>query len=225
MDAVFASRLVSVGDLYDYDAIRHLDVATVVVARPRAAALVVGSSQDEGVLDRERCEIDQVRRRRGGGGVVLVAPEDLWIDWWIPAGDHRWRADSRASSRLVGQWWRDALSHRRLADLVVHEGGLEGVIDHRVVCFAGRGPGEVFAGGLKAVGVTQWRVREGVFLSSMVPSRSAREILDCLADVPEGLNIALEHHTTASLGLDASDVARVLAASGDWATGSLQPTL
>ncbi len=164
----------SVADLYDYDAIRRLDVATVILARPRVAALVVGSSQDEGVLNRDHCEIEHVRRRRGVGGGVLVAPEDLGIDWWIPAGDHRWRADSRASSRLVGQWWKEALRQRGLADLVVHEGGLEGSADHRVVCFAGRGPGELFVGGLKAVGVTQWRVREGVFLSSMVPSRSAR---------------------------------------------------
>ena len=35
-----------------------------------------------------------------------------------------------------------------------------------LVCFAGRGPGEVFAGGRKVVGLSQWRSREGALFSS-----------------------------------------------------------
>lgn len=225
MDAVPASRLVSVRDLYDYDEIRALPDATVIVVQPLAAALVLGSSQSEDVLDPSDCEVTRVRRRRGGGGIVLVAPDDLWVDWWIPVGDTRWRADSRESSQLVGEWWRDALSARLGGELEIHQGGLEGVVAHRVVCFAGRGPGEVFWSGLKVVGVTQWRVREGVFLSSIVPSRAARSILDCLVAPPEDLASSLAHHTTASLGLDVTDVSRVLAASGHWATSSIQPAL
>lgn len=225
MDAVLAPRLVSVLDLYDYDELRQLSEATAMVVRPATAALVLGSSQNIDVIERSRCEFTQVRRRRGGGGIVLVAPDDLWVDWWIPVSDDRWRADSRESSRLVGGWWREALSAKFSGDLEVHEGGLEGNAEHRVVCFAGRGPGEVFIHGLKVVGVTQWRVREGVFLSSIVPSRAARDIVGCLAHPPSELGASLSHHTTSSLDLNESDVSRVLAASGDWASSSVLPSL
>ena len=35
-----------------------------------------------------------------------------------------------------------------------------------LVCFAGRGPGEVFHGARKVVGLSQWRAREGALFSS-----------------------------------------------------------
>jgi lipoate-protein ligase A len=209
---------VTVADLYDYGELRRSGVPTATVVHPRGSALVLGSSQSEDVLDPARCEMPH-RRRRGGGGVVLVSPGDLWIDWWIPADDERWRSDARASSQLVGQWWASALAPRVAGPLSVHHGGLEGDANHRVVCFAGRGPGEVFASGRKVVGVTQWRVREGVFLSSMIPARDSREVLSCLVDVPAGLAGALDHHTVASLALDESVVEEALAVSGTWAVG------
>ena len=208
----------TVPDLYDYDEVRRRAEPTVTVVHPGERALVLGSSQRDDIIDHERCEMLE-RRRRGGGGVVLVSPGDLWIDWWIPSTDVRWRVDARASSELVGEWWAGALARRIDEPLTVHHGGLEGDASHRVACFAGRGPGEVFAGRRKVVGVTQWRVREGVFLSSMVPARDAREILTCLLDVPAGLAAALEHHTVGSLALDQSVVVDVLVASGDWAVG------
>ena len=213
----------TVPELYDYDDLRRRSDASVTVVRPQAAALVLGSSQSVELFDPARCEMSR-RRRRGGGGVVLVSPGDLWVDWWIPVGDSRWRGDARESSQLVGQWWASALAPLVHEPLVVHRGGLEGDASHRVVCFAGRGPGEVFVGGRKVVGVTQWRVREGVFLSSMVPARDSRDVLDCLREVPAGLAAALDHHTVTSLGIDASAVERVLAASGQWAVGP-SPTL
>ncbi len=203
----------TVPELYDYSELRRGATATATVVHPRGAALVLGSSQSADILDPARCEMPR-RRRRGGGGVVLVSPGDLWVDWWIPVGDPRWRGDARESSQLVGQWWASALAPYVAEPLIVHGGGLEGDASHRVVCFAGRGPGEVFVGARKVVGVTQWRVREGVFLSSMIPARDARDVLDCLREVPEGLMAALEHHTVGSLALDESVVERVLAASG-----------
>ena len=210
-------------ELYDYDEVRRRMLASVTVAHPGNSALVLGSSQSTGVLDLARCVMPR-RRRRGGGGVVLVSPGDLWIDWWIPTDDSRWRGDARASSQLVGEWWASALAPYVEESIVVHRGGLEGDASHRVVCFAGRGPGEVFVGGRKAVGVTQWRVREGVFLSSMIPAKDSHDVLDCLREVPEGLYASLNHHTVASLALDESVVERVLAVSGPWAVGPL-PTL
>ncbi len=39
------------------------------------------------------------------------------------------------------------------------------------MCFAGRGPGEVFAGDRKLVGLSQWRGREGALFSSCLYMR------------------------------------------------------
>ena len=88
-------------ELYDYEDVRRLTMAAVTVARPGNSALVLGSSQGLGILDLAGCVMPR-RRRRGGGGVVLVSPGDLWVDWWIPTDDLRWRGDARASSQLVG---------------------------------------------------------------------------------------------------------------------------
>jgi hypothetical protein len=100
----------------------------------------------------------------------------------------------------------------------VHEGPLEGNVLHRVVCFAGRGPGEVFVDGRKAVGVAQWRVREGTFLTTVLHTGPTDTVVALLADPPPGLREALNHHVTSSLELqDLEDVIESLAAdSGPW---------
>jgi hypothetical protein len=89
----------------------------------------------------------------------------------------------------------------------IHGGALEGDPAYRLVCFAGAGPGELFVDGRKAVGVTQWRVREGMFLSSALLAHGSEAIPSYLRDVPDGLDAELNHHTIASLGiLDAQTV-------------------
>jgi lipoate-protein ligase A len=186
-------------ELYDYDELRTEHDATFYVVHPERATLVLGSTQSTDLLNPEHLEGVPLRRRRGGGGLVLVQPGDLWIDWWIPASDDRWRSDVHASSRMVGQWWADVLSDFVAGDITVHDGALEGDPAYRLVCFAGRGPGEVFVDGKKAVGVTQWRVRDGVFLSTVMPAYSSQDVLGYLNEVPEGLDRALEHRVLSSL--------------------------
>jgi lipoate---protein ligase len=186
-------------ELYDYDELRKESEATIFAITLERATLVLGSTQSTDILDPERLGDIAIRRRRGGGGLVLVRPGDLWVDWWIPAGDERWRGDVHASSRLVGESWADALRPFVAGDVTVHEGPLEGEPAHRLVCFAGRGPGEVFVDGKKAVGVTQWRVREGIFLSTVMPAHAPFDVLAYLHDVPEGLERALEHQDLSSL--------------------------
>jgi lipoate-protein ligase A len=189
---------VIVEDLYDYSSIRRLDVATMFMVRTERATLVLGGSQAASVLDaRKRGQIP-LRRRRGGGGLVLVRPDDLWVDWWIPHDDERWSHDVHVSSVRVGQWWAQAL-RTSVDDVEVHEGRLEGEVAHRVVCFAGRGPGEVFVKGRKAVGVTQWRVREGVFVSTILHAEPTTDVLEYLAIVPPGLDDALDHEALSTL--------------------------
>ena len=197
-------------ELYDYDVLRTLSAPTMFVVRPAVATFVLGSSQSVSVLDEELRQRVALRRRRGGGGVVLLQPEDVWVDWWLPSGDARWSSDLHVTSKRVGKWWQRVLAARLSHQVLVHAGSLEGDPAWRVACFAGRGPGEVFVDGRKTVGVTQWRVREGVFVSSVLPSRSSDPILELLSEVPAGLPDALDHHTLGTLGLDGDDVTAAL---------------
>ncbi len=205
-------------ELYDYEVLRALSDATMFVVHLQAPTLVLGGSQSSEVLDSSRTGTIPLRRRRGGGGLVLLQPDDLWIDWWIPASDPRWSPDIRVSSVQAGGWWREALGDDVPGVVSVHEGPLEGDPAYRVVCFAGRGPGEVFVDGRKAVGLTQWRVREGSFISTVVHANSSDGIVDLLSREPAGLRDALDHHVIASLGIEDPEatVDTLAEASGPW---------
>ncbi|MFY9783773.1 MAG: hypothetical protein WAK12_09605 [Acidimicrobiales bacterium] len=207
-----------VEDLYDYSVLRGLTQATMFVAKVAHPTLVLGGSQSLEVINRAALNSTSLRRRRGGGGLVLLRPQDLWVDWWIPAGDPRWRGDVHASSIQTGNWWAVTLRVDTDAKVTVHQGSLEGDPAFRVVCFAGRGPGEVFIDDRKAVGLTQWRVREGVFLSSVLHVDPTSDVLVYLTQVPEGLSDALDHHALSSLRLgDTSDLlTRLGDLSGPW---------
>lgn len=206
-----------VDELYDYSALRCVEEPTMFVASPRRTTLVLGSSQPAHLVQPPVGVGWGLRRRRGGGGVVVLHPEDLWIDWWIPAGDPRHRDDVRAAAEIAGRWWLEALGAAGALHLTLHVGAVVDDPDLRVACFTGAGPGEVFLGTRKLVGVTQWRVREGTFLSTVCPVRDSREIVDALAAPPPGLAAALDHARLGELGVGPGDVeARLEAVSGPW---------
>jgi len=210
-----------VDELYDYGALRSIGEATMFVVRIDEPMVVLGSSQSVDVLDSEQVRSRRVRRRHGGGGVVYLTPADIWIDWWIPADDERWSRDVRSSARRAGGWWRDALVHHVTGAVEVYDGPLVGEEHHRVVCFAGRGPGEVFVDGVKAVGLAQWRVHQGTLLTSVLPAETSEVVVDLLAREPEGLREALAHHSVASLALEDPDalVADLSRQGGPWQSG------
>ncbi len=60
-----------------------------------------------------------------------------------------------------------------------------------LVCFAGRGPGEVFHGQRKVVGLSQWRAREGALFSSCAYLRWEPAPMLELVDVGEPVRAEL----------------------------------
>jgi lipoate---protein ligase len=112
-----------------------------------------------------------VVRRRSGGGAVLVASDDpLWVDVDLPSGDSRWEDDVARSFLWLGQAWASVLADHGL-EAEVHPGPFEPGRWGRLVCFAGRGPGEVFVAGKKVVGLAQRRTRAGARFQCAVPRR------------------------------------------------------
>ncbi len=193
-------------ELLDYDRLRATVEATVFVRTTSTPLVVLGSAQATHDLDLARFEGVARRRRRGGGGLVLLEAGDLWVDWWVPAGDPRWSADVHATAVSAGARWARVLGARLHQPIEVHRGRLVADPTRPGVCFAGRGPGEVFVGGLKAVGVTQWRVREGSFVSTVLPATPQGRLAAALR--APGESDSLEHATLATLGL--ADVAAAL---------------
>ncbi len=179
-------------DLYDYDTLRNFEEATAFIVRIDEPFVVLGGSQPDDVLRADIDDFHPVRRRRGGGGVVLLQPDDLWIDWWIPASDPRVSDDVRRNALLPGEWWYRAMVNFLPTAPAVVGDGVSGPKELRTACFATSGPGELFYEGRKLVGVTQWHVREGIFLSTLLPARSIAALANLLAECPEGMSEALE---------------------------------
>lgn len=181
-------------ELYDYDVIRRLERAALLAPPVTAAVIVLGSRQPDSLV---RGGDVPVRRRRGGGGAVLLRPGDLWLDFWIPAADPRHRDDVRAAAALVGAWWRDALVAAGVDGVRVHVGAGAPA----VVCFGSTGDGEVErvapdGSTRKVVGLTQWRVREGSLLSTVLPAHSTRALADHLVGAE-----VVDHDALDTLGL------------------------
>jgi lipoate-protein ligase A len=131
------------------------------VVRP---ALVLGSTQDERVVDRRTADalgIEVVRRRSGGGAVLLVPGEVAWLDVIVPVGDPLWDDDVGRSSQWLGGVWQDVLRDRGIDGTEVHSGPLACGPLGRLVCFCAIGPGEVTRGERKLVGISQRRTRAG----------------------------------------------------------------
>lgn len=126
-------------------------------------ALVLGSTQRQEIVDGEaaaRAGVEVVRRRSGGGAVLVEPGGVVWVDLIVPAGDPLGDDDVSRAAQWVGEEWAGALASLGVSG-EVHQGGLETTPWSRLVCFAGRGPGEVVVGGRKVVGVAQRRTRAG----------------------------------------------------------------
>lgn len=147
-------------------------------------ALVLGSSQPEHVVDRARATaegVDVVRRRSGGGAVLLEPGASAWIDLVLPAADPLWDDDVVRAASWVGEAFRAALADLGV-EAQVHAGRLVTGRWGELVCFAGRGPGEVLVGPRKVVGLSQRRTRLAArFQCLVIPSWDPGRLLSLLA--------------------------------------------
>lgn len=132
-------------------------------------ALVLGSTQDESVVDLDACGragVEVVRRRSGGGAVLLLPGEVTWIDVIVPAGAPGWSDDVHVQMVWLGRHLAEAVSTVGGAtdDVAVHDGALRSTPWSPLVCFDGVGAGEVLVGGHKLVGISQRRARHAARL-------------------------------------------------------------
>lgn len=130
-------------------------------------AIVLGSAQNEDVLDMAQAKADGVEicRRRSGGGLVALSPgAECWIDVIVPAGSALWDDDVGRAFDWLGRTWAKALVTALpppdgSSRVHVHRGPLQGRTAGRLVCFASLGPGEVTIAGRKVVGISQRRTK------------------------------------------------------------------
>lgn len=156
--------------LFDVEQFRQERRRVALVRDVAHPTLVLGSTQSTDLVSplalRER-SVELVRRRGGGGAVYLEPGNHLWVDAWIPRDDALWAPDVSVAAEWVGRWWIEAMAQVGSGeDLSMHRGRSEPGRLGDLVCFAGRGPGEVFDGERKVVGLSQWRSREGSLFST-----------------------------------------------------------
>ena len=171
----------------------------VWVMRPVSAALVLGSGQRSGAVDAAALRRGglTVVRRRSGGGAVLVSPADLlWVDIWVPRDDPMLHPDAARAFLWLGRLWRRALAGCGIA-AEVYEGRYEPGPWGASVCFAGRGPGEVFVAGQKVVGLSQRRASGGARFQCGVLRRWDPGALVELLALPAQLRARAERHLAA----------------------------
>ena len=130
-------------------------------------AMVLGSRQDESLLNGELCSRDgiEVVRRRSGGGIVFLAPgEHVWLDVVVPRGDVLWSNDVAQASWWLGDVWVQTLNALGKNNVSVHHESLSSDQWGDLLCFAGVGPGEVVQRNdeslSKLVGISQRRTRD-----------------------------------------------------------------
>jgi lipoate-protein ligase A len=190
----------------------------VEVLETTSPALVLGSTQSDGVVDLDAARAtgtDVVRRRSGGGAVLLRPGRDTWVDVTIGRGDPLWDDDVAVAFHWLGHAWARAARTLGVAP-AVHTGPPLETAWSRRVCFAGVGAGEVVLGGRKLVGISQRRTRDGArFQCLLLRAWDPRALLDLLAldalERAEGVT-ALEGLAT-GLDVPTEDVVDALVAS------------
>lgn len=173
-----------------------------------STAVVLGSTQSETILDSEACRRHgiEVARRRSGGGLVIVGPGRVaWLDVMIPRGHRLWDDDLSRSGIWLAQAWIRGLERLGVTDMSLHEGPLTRTAWSGLVCFDGRGPGEVFLHDSKLVGVSQRRTHDWARFQCALSLRWDPEILGDVVRL-DGFDVRHVERSGASLGLDVESI-------------------
>jgi lipoate-protein ligase A len=164
---------------------RPVGERSVVVLDVTRPTVVLGSSQKDDAVDRNRAEarrVDVVRRRSGGAAVLVEPGAALWIDVTIPAGDPLWHDDVGRAFHWLGAAWAGVVTAATGRAARWHDGPLQATPWSPMVCFAGLGPGEVTIDGRKVVGLSQRRTREATLFQCCALRRwEPARLLDLLA--------------------------------------------
>lgn len=177
---------------------------------PVSETLVLGSTQAESLVDQEAClanEVEVVQRRSGGGLVLLSRSGTLWLDVVLPVIHPLWDRDVTSSSFWVGEAWMKALDTCGAPALVQHRARLERNPVSDLICFAGKGPGEVFlvgdglgSIGAKVVGISQRRTRlQARFQTAVSLQWQPTRLLGLLHDPKPDLDDILDAGSTLDL--------------------------
>jgi lipoate-protein ligase A len=158
------TEYVSAGEQHGRDLVAERAVWDVHITQK---AMVLGSRQDESLLNAELCNRDEIEivHRRSGGGIVFLAPgEHVWLDVVVPRGDSLWSDDVAQSSWWLGDVWVKTLNALGENNVLVHHESLSSDAWGDMLCFAGVGPGEVVRQSAeslsKFVGISQRRTRD-----------------------------------------------------------------
>jgi lipoate---protein ligase len=180
---------------------------------PNQSALVLGSTQNLSIVDSTECRkrgIEIVKRRSGGGAVLLSSETTVWIDVVLPATHELSVSDIGQAPLWLGKLFQQVLTDLGVVDLTLHETAMEKSDWSTLICFAGRGPGEVFtSNGRKVVGISQRRTREWVRFQIVVSLAWRPEILLALINVPKP-NLEDIFHCGSDISLDAHLVGQAL---------------
>jgi lipoate-protein ligase A len=202
------------------------DRRTAVRLHPSGPTVVLGSSQRDEVVDLTeagRLGVEVVRRRSGGGAVWL---DDslVWLDIVVPAGDRLGDGDVHKAFYWLGDLFAAALQEvDPTGSFAVHRGSLARDPLNKLICFAGRGPGEVTRNGRKVVGISQRRTKRytlfqcGVLRSwaplplvrLLRPGLAASELLGTSG------NTDRQSHVMDELGIDLTDLCIGMGGSTD----------
>jgi lipoate-protein ligase A len=165
--------------------LRALESNEVWLVDVTREAVVLGSRQDDNLLDLKRCQSEKVDvvTRRSGGGIVHLAPRrQVWVDVTISDDHPQWTDDVIESTRWIGEAWVRALGDLGMRSSVYRD-RLQTDGLGELICFASLGPGEVMNdSGAKLVGISQRRTRSSArFQCTVLVEWDPERLLDFLA--------------------------------------------